>query len=113
MLDLLPGLYNLAALVVLPSLYEGFGLAPLEAMACGTPVACSRASAIPEVVGSVGRLFDPYAIDDITAAITGVLEKDVNNPQVRQACLDQAGRFSCEKTAQLTFQIYQSVARTT
>lgn len=107
----LPALYNLASLFVLPSLYEGFGLPPLEAMACGTPVACSNATAIPEVVGSAGRLFDPCNIDDITSTLQTALEQDINNPQTKQTCLDRAAQFSWQKTAQITHQLYQTAAK--
>jgi glycosyltransferase involved in cell wall biosynthesis len=109
--DDLPALYNLASLLVLPSLYEGFGLTPLEALACGTPVACSHAAAIPEVVGSVGRLFDPYSLDDITATISAALQQDINCPNTRRACLDRAAQFSWNKTARQTFQLYQTIAQ--
>ena len=107
----LPALYNLASLLVLPSLYEGFGLTPLEALACGTCVVCSNAAAVPEVVGSTGRLFDPYHIDEITAALAAALEHDVNCPKTRRACLDRAAQFSWKKTARQTFQLYQTVAQ--
>ena len=108
--DDLSALYNLASLFVLPSLYEGFGLPSLEAMACGTPVACSKATAIPEVIGSAGRLFDPCNTDDITSALQTALEHDINNPQTKQTCLDRAAQFSWKKTAQITHQIYRTVA---
>ena len=107
----LPPLYNLASLFVLPSLYEGFGLPPLEAMACGTPVACANATAIPEVVGSVGRLFDPCNTDDITSTLQTALEQDINNPQTKQACRERAAQFSWEKTAQITHQLYQTTTQ--
>jgi len=106
----LPALYNLASLAVLPSLYEGFGLASLEAMACGTPVACSNAAAIPEVVGKAGRLFDAGDVEAMAGALTAALEADVGNEQVRQGCLRQAGVFSVEKTARLTFEVYRRAA---
>ena len=108
--DDLPALYNLASLCVLPSLYEGFGVTPLEAMACGTPAVCSNTTAIPEVVGDVARSFDPYSIDEITAALTAALEKDVNNPQLRQSCLAQAEKYTWTKTARKTFDLYRSLA---
>jgi glycosyltransferase involved in cell wall biosynthesis len=106
----LPGIYTLADLYVLASLYEGFGIPPLEAMACGTAVACSKATAIPEVVGDAGRLFDPYSVDDIATTISQTLEQDVNNSQVRKKCLDQAAKFSWAKMAKKTYPLYESVA---
>jgi len=107
--DDLPGLYELAALVVLPSLYEGFGLAPLEAFACGAPVACSNAAAIPEVVGSHARLFDPYDIGHIRDALADALEYDLDNPAARQARMDHAALFSEERTAHRTCELYQQL----
>ena len=107
----LPAIYTLADLFVLASLYEGFGVPPLEAMACGTPVACSSATAIPEVVGDAGRLFDPYSIDDIAAKISEALQYDVNHTRLRQKCLTQAAQFSWTKTAQKTYALYEQVAQ--
>ena len=69
----LVSLYRRAALVVFPSLYEGFGQPPLEAMACGCPVACSNAAALPEVCGEAARLFDPRDAEAIAAAVVEVL----------------------------------------
>lgn len=109
----LPALYNLASLVVLPSLYEGFGLAPLEAMACGTPVACAMAGSTPEVVGSASRLFDPYNINEMSQTIKLSLENDIDDEQLIAQCLQQAAKFSEQKTAQQTFETYQTVAQTT
>ena len=109
----LPGLYNLCSLAVSPSYYEGFGFLPLEAMACGKPVVCSNATAIPEVVGSVARLFDPVSVEQITAALQEALENDVDNPQLKQSALAQAAKFSVQKTADETFQVYQKVINQT
>jgi glycosyltransferase involved in cell wall biosynthesis len=67
--EYLVGLYNLADLFILPSLYEGFGLIVLEALACGTQVACSNTSSLPEVGGKVVDYFDPYDVDDIADKI--------------------------------------------
>ncbi|MBN1437014.1 MAG: glycosyltransferase family 4 protein [Sedimentisphaerales bacterium] len=111
--DDMPAIYNLASLVVLPSLYEGFGLAPLEAMACGTCVACSNTTAIPEVVGKLGRLFDPTNIDQITNAIQNALTKDFPNTQLVAAHIKHAANFSKQKTAQMTFDVYQHTIRNT
>ncbi|OPZ99489.1 MAG: D-inositol 3-phosphate glycosyltransferase [Planctomycetes bacterium ADurb.Bin412] len=105
----LPALYNLASLCVLPSLYEGFGLPLVEAMACGTAVACSNAAAIPEVVGSAGRLFDPLDPQAISQAILQAIQNDVGKTGIRQKCLDQAAKFSWEKTAAQTWQVYQEL----
>src|SRR5207245_4062454 len=68
-------LYRRAAALVFPSLYEGFGQPPLEAMACGCPVACSNAASLPEVVGDAARLFDPESPEDMAAAVEAVLDR--------------------------------------
>ena len=72
----LPALYNAADLFVYPSLYEGFGLPPLEAMACGTPVITSNTSSLPEVVGDAGIMIDPYDVDKLADAMHEVLYND-------------------------------------
>ncbi|MCK4629773.1 MAG: glycosyltransferase family 4 protein [Sedimentisphaerales bacterium] len=109
--DDLPALYNLASLVVLPSLYEGFGCAAVEAMACGTAVACSNGGAIPEVAGTTVRFFDPYSEEDMTAALAMSLANDVDNPQVREAGIRRAEQFSIYKTARLTYKVYQEAMK--
>jgi len=101
--------YNAAQLLVFPSLYEGFGLPPLEAMACGTPVVASKTSSIPEVVGESAIMIDPKDIESITAGIeqgltdSSLREKLKNTGQVR------AQRFTWEKTARQTWQIYRDM----
>src|SRR5207302_7089664 len=72
--DELVRLYQGAAALVFPSLYEGFGMPVLEAMACGCPVACSNVTSLPEVAGDAARLFDPRDTDEIVAAVDDVLE---------------------------------------
>jgi glycosyltransferase involved in cell wall biosynthesis len=84
----LPGLYAGALALVLPSLYEGFGLPPLEAMACGTAVAVSNNTSMPEVVGNAGLLFDPYEIDEMSATLDR-LEMDA----ALRGRLGEAGRL--------------------
>jgi glycosyltransferase involved in cell wall biosynthesis len=73
--DELVSLYRRAAALVFPSLYEGFGAPPLEAMACGCPVACSNAASLPEVVGDAARQFDPRSPEEIAAAVADVLDR--------------------------------------
>jgi len=107
----LPALYNLASLVVLPSLYEGFGYAVVEALACGTAVACSNGGAIPEVAGTTARFFDPYSEEEMTAALAMSLANDVDNPQVCEAGIRRAEQFSIYKTARLTYKVYQEAMK--
>ena len=102
--------YNAAQLLVFPSLYEGFGLPPLEAMACGTPVVASNLSSIPEVVGEAGILVDPVEVEDIAAGIERGLSDSLLRERLRQAGLERAKKFSWHKTAQQTWQVYQEVA---
>lgn len=77
--------YNLAELFVFPSIYEGFGLPPLEAMACGTPVVSSDSSSMPEVLGEAAEYFNPYNIDEMVRAINNQLKlKKEENPAVQK-----------------------------
>ena len=92
-----------ASALVFPSLYEGFGLPPLEAMACGCPVACSDAGALPEVVGDAARLFDPHDPAAIAAAVLDVLSDPA--PWVERG-LARARRYSWDETARLTDAVY-------
>ena len=89
-------LYRTAAGLVFPSLYEGFGQPPLEAMACGCPVASSNAAALPEVCGDAARLFDPTSVEDMVAAVEEILAE----PDTWSAKgVARAARFSWEETA--------------
>jgi glycosyltransferase involved in cell wall biosynthesis len=95
----LPALYRNAALFAFPSLYEGFGLPVLEAMACGTPVVCSDASSLPEVAGNAALLVDPLDIDVLTEAMTRVLgDADLRQAMIARG-LQQAARFTWERAA--------------
>jgi glycosyltransferase involved in cell wall biosynthesis len=105
-----PAIMNAASVFVYPSLYEGFGLPPLEAMACGTPVICSNASSLPEVVGDGGLLVDPRDVGALANAIARALADEGLRAQLRMRGLAQAQRFSWERTARETMAVYQSVA---
>lgn len=107
--DDIPPLYNAADLFAFPSLYEGFGLPPLEAMACGTPVISSNTSSMPEVVGEAGILLAP----ENEAIWAKVLADLINDPPkrqaMRQAGLERAKLFSWEKCAKETAAVYEKV----
>lgn len=102
-------LYSACDLFVFPSLYEGFGLTPLEAMACGAPVVCSDTSAMPEVAGGAALLFDPTKPDEIAQACLRVLRDDALRVVMRERSLKQAATFNWQKTARLTIDAYRSL----
>jgi glycosyltransferase involved in cell wall biosynthesis len=103
----LPYWYNAAEVLVYPSLYEGFGLPPLEAMACGTPVISSTASSLPEVVGDAGLLVDPADVDGLTSAMERVLRDAGLREQMRTAGLHRAQRFNWQAAARQTVDSYR------
>jgi glycosyltransferase involved in cell wall biosynthesis len=103
----LPALYNGAQTFVFPSLYEGFGLPVLEAMACGVPVVCSNTSSMPEIVGDAAITLDPQDTDAWVAALTEVLGKEDLRAQMRMKGLERAETFSWQETATQTWQVYQ------
>lgn len=105
----LPLLYNLADIFVYPSLYEGFGLPPLEAMACGTPVISSNVSSIPEVVGDAGLLVDPLNADQIAESMRLLLDDENYRKELRAKGLIRARLFSGERTARETWAVYEEV----
>jgi glycosyltransferase involved in cell wall biosynthesis len=100
-------LYRLAAAVVFPSLYEGFGLPPIEAMACGCPVACSRAGSLPEVVGDAAVLFDPT---DAAAIAAGVLEALARADELSTRGIERAASFTWDATARAHDRVYALAA---
>lgn len=102
----LPGLYSGCLAFVLPSIYEGFGLPPLQAMSCGAPVAVSNVSSLPEVVEGAGVLFDPESVESIAA---GIIEAIENRSKLKPLSLAQASKFTWEKTAERTHDIYKAV----
>jgi glycosyltransferase involved in cell wall biosynthesis len=103
----LRALYEHAACFVFPSLYEGFGLPPLEAMACGAPVITSNISSLPEVVGDAGILINPYNIEELAEAIRRVLGDAKLRQQMRQEGLERAALFTWENTARQTLKVYE------
>jgi len=106
----LPWWYNAAELFVYPSVYEGFGLPPLEAMACGTPVVTSNASSLPEVVGQAGQLVAPEDTEALAEAVSRVLADAELRESMSQAGLEQAAKFSWPRAAAQTVDTYRRVA---
>ncbi|MDD3824677.1 MAG: glycosyltransferase family 1 protein [Anaerolineae bacterium] len=104
-------LYNAAELLAHPAFYEGFGLPPLEAMACGLPVVVSNVASLPEVVGDAGLLIDPHDVDELTVNIWRVLNDDQLREEMREKGLRQAQRFSWDRAARETKEIYRLVIK--
>jgi len=107
--DDLPALYSAALLFVFPSLYEGFGLPPLEAMACGTPCVVSNSSSLPEVAGSAALLFNPTSLENFEDCVARALLDEELRENLRQAGLRQAATFSWSRAAEETLRVYQEV----
>jgi glycosyltransferase involved in cell wall biosynthesis len=102
-------LYSAATLFAFPSLYEGFGMTPLEAMACGTPVVTSNRSALPEVVGDAGVLVDPYDTDAIAQALEEMLENTAQREELSRRGLERARRFTWPQVAEQTVRVYKEI----
>jgi glycosyltransferase involved in cell wall biosynthesis len=107
----LPALYSGADVFVYPSIYEGFGLPPLEAMACGTPVVVSDRASLPEVVGDAGVKVDPFDVDGIAAATASLLLEPAVNAAFSRAGLERARCFSWRECARRTLAVYEDVLR--
>lgn len=108
--DELLQLYNACELFVFPSFYEGFGLPVLEAMACGRAVACSNASALPEVADAAAILFDPYSTGEITRALRDLILNPELRARMERLGLQRAACFSWDKAAERTLGVYYEVA---
>jgi glycosyltransferase involved in cell wall biosynthesis len=106
----LPWLYRGAALVAMPSLYEGFGLPLLEAMACGAPLVASNASCFPEVMGDAGVLLDPQDEEAWAQTMGGLLDDAGKRAALRVSGLQRASGFTWERTARQTLEVYRKAA---
>ncbi len=102
--------YQLCRVFAFPSRYEGFGLPPLEAMACGAPVVCSSTSSLPEVVGDAAVMLPPDDVDGWAAALDRVLHDDRHAADLRERGLARAARFHWERVARETVAIYQRIS---
>jgi glycosyltransferase involved in cell wall biosynthesis len=105
----IPSLYNLADLFVFPSLYEGFGMPVLEAMACGCPVVATKKGCTPEVTGDAAVLVDPYDPEEIAAGILVVLQDEELKSQLMAKGLRRIQEFSWEKCARETLELFESL----
>jgi len=103
-------LYNTARVLVAPSIYEGFGLTPLEAMACGTPVIVSNTSSLPEVVGDAGLQVDPFKPDEMAVAMWRILTDAELHRSLSAKGITRAACFSWDKAAEQTLALYHSLA---
>lgn len=105
--DTLAALYSGARGFIYPSLYEGFGLPVLEAMASGCPVICSNAASLPEVAGDAALLVDPHAPADLAAAMERVAQDDAVRRQLIAEGLSRAKEFSWARTAKKTLTVFE------
>jgi len=106
----IPALYSAATAFVFPSLYEGFGLPVIEAMACGTPVLTSRVSATAEVAGDAALLVDPLSVDEIVGGLRRLLTDAVERARLRERGLVRAAQFSWARAAEETHMVYREAA---
>ena len=110
--DDLPPLYRAASAFVYPSLLEGFGLPPLEAMACGTPVVTSNTSSLPEVVGDAALTVDPYDEEALARALLTITSDEALRTQLRALGTAQAQRFTWRAAAEKTLAVYRAAGQT-
>lgn len=106
----LPALYNLATMMVFPSLFEGFGIPLVEAMASGCPIACSAMTSLPEVVDNAALLFDPYSVDEIATAIMRIYGDSELRATLSSAGLKRSKKFAWDEIARQTVVAYEKAA---
>jgi glycosyltransferase involved in cell wall biosynthesis len=106
-----PGLYAHASMLVMPSIYEGFGFPVLEAMATGTPVICSDESSLPEVAGDAAVFFPPHDQHALANAIETLLRTPSIREQLRRKGIERASQFTWQRTAERTIAVYREVAK--
>ena len=99
--------YQTATMLVYPSLYEGFGLPPLEAMACGCPVVCSKTASLPEVCGEAAEYFDPTSEEEMAAKIAYLLGNDERREELSRAGIAKAAEYSWGRMADQTAAVYR------
>jgi glycosyltransferase involved in cell wall biosynthesis len=105
-----PTLYRGAACAVFPSVYEGFGLPVLEALACGTPLVTTNTSSLPELLGDAGFALDPDDVQGMAGAILSCLVDEPLAAELRRRGPPQAAQFTWKRTAQETAAVYEEVA---
>lgn len=105
----LPCLYHLARIMVFPSLFEGFGIPLVEAMACGCPVICANTTSLPEVIGTAGELFDPASYEELSTLVWKVWNDDDKLSNMRQAGLLRSQLFDWQHTVKQTMDVYKQV----
>jgi len=105
----LPTIFHMSSLFAFPSLYEGFGLPPLEAMACGCPVVSSNRSSMPEILGEAALFFNPNDIKEMSQAIRQMLEDEKLRNNLRQKGLERAKLFTPEKMTQIIISLFESI----
>jgi glycosyltransferase involved in cell wall biosynthesis len=103
----LPAVYTAAQALVWPSLFEGFGLPPLEAMACGTPALTSNTSSLPEVAGDAAVLVNPHDTDTIAEGMLNIVQNEAFRKDLRARGIVRAKQFTWDRAAELTIQTYR------
>ncbi len=107
--DDMPKIYNLARALLFVSYYEGFGLPPLEAMACGVPCLCSNVSSIPEVVGDAALLIDPYSEEEIANGVYKLISDDSLRSRLIKSGSERVKYFDWNQTAKKTQEVYEEI----